>query len=387
MSSASPALDGESVAATRVELSRARHLPGWIYSSPELYRREIEEIFLRDWLYAGRVEEVENPGDYMTMRIAEQSIVVARDKKGELHAYYNMCVHRGVEVAAGTGNASCFVCPYHGWTYELTGRLRGAGHMGATEGFVAANCRLKSVELATWRGNIFVCFNPSPKPFEQYIRHFEAAFANLQMDRCRLGNKIRVQVDCNWKLVHENLLDYYHVRVLHAETFGATFRWDNDAINLNDDGSITMTYQSGPGTPNAKPLLGKMPWLEHEDYTFASTGLLPPNFAIFGRIDAVRPIICWPLGPNKCEVIVYQLYPAEFHSLPDFAEKMKIYRAYSVQVLEEDRTMIESMQRMMSSPTYMPGPMSVCEKAVHFNINRYLDSIFGARGVNAGVQA
>lgn len=373
--------------ATKAELRRAHHLPGWVYSSPELYRREIDEIFLRDWLYAGRVEEVENPGDYMTLRIAEQPIVIARDRKEELHAYYNICVHRGVAVAEGSGSAAGFSCPYHGWTYDLSGQLRSAGHMRETEGFAPKNCHLKPVQIRSWHGNIFVCFNANPMPFDTYIRHFEDAFTNLQMGRCRLANKIRIPINCNWKLVHENFVDFYHVRVLHAGTFGSGFRWDNNAVKLNDDGSMTIVYQSGPPTPKAEPLLGKMPWLEQEDYTFASSGLLPPNFAIFGRIDCVRPMICWPLGPDKCELVIYHLFPEEFHSRPDFTEKLAIYESYGLKVIEEDRSMIESMQQTLGLPAFRPGPMSVFEKAVHHYINQYIDRMYGQPDTRKAVHA
>lgn len=367
---------GDSFREIRSDLRKARHAPGWIYSSPEVFQREIDEVFLKDWLYVGRVEEVEKPGDYMTMRLVNQPVLISRDRQGQIHANYNACVHRGVAIAEGSGNRAGFSCPYHGWAYDLTGRLRTAAHMGETEGFNAANCRLKPIGLQVWRGNIFINFSASPPSFERYIETFEAAFAPLQMERCRLGNKIRIQLDCNWKLFHENLLDFYHVRVLHAGTFGSGFRWDNNAIKLNDDGSITMEYLSGPPTPKAEPLLGKMPWLESEEFTFASTGILPPNFAIFGRIDCARPMVAWPLGPNKCEVIIYHLFPEEFHARPDFAEKMQIYRDYQVKVLDEDRSMIEAMQLTMPIQAFRPGPMSVFEKAVHHYINQHLDRIY-----------
>ena len=117
------------ILATRNDLRRASHAAGEIYASKEIYRREVEVFFMRDWLYVGRVEELPNSGDYMTMRIAEEPVIIARDKGGELGAFYNMCVHRGVEVAYGSGNANSFKCPYHGWVYDLDGQLTGAAYM------------------------------------------------------------------------------------------------------------------------------------------------------------------------------------------------------------------------------------------------------------------
>jgi phenylpropionate dioxygenase-like ring-hydroxylating dioxygenase large terminal subunit len=96
---------------------------------------------------------------------------------------------------------------------------------------------------------------------------------------------------------------------------------------------------------------------------------------MFGRIDCIRPMVAWPLGPDKCEVMIYHLFPEEFFARPDFAEKLAIYRDYQVMVLEEDRTMIESMQRAMALPVYQPGPMSVLERALHHFVNGHLDRI------------
>jgi len=90
---------------------------------------------MRDWHYVARVEELPHPGDHMTLRIAGEPLVIARDQAGTLHAYYNMCVHRGVEVAQGCGNAKAFKCPYHGWAYDLAGRLSDAAYMKESDGF------------------------------------------------------------------------------------------------------------------------------------------------------------------------------------------------------------------------------------------------------------
>ena len=98
----------EDFSSTRKELLQARHLPGEFYSSPEIYAREIEQIFMRDWICVGRVEQYPDPGDYRAMRIADEPVLVCRDKGGTLRALANVCQHRGVEVVQGEGNASEF---------------------------------------------------------------------------------------------------------------------------------------------------------------------------------------------------------------------------------------------------------------------------------------
>lgn len=363
--------------ATRAALHRASHATGEIYASKDIFQREVEVFFKRDWLYVGRVEELADPGDFMTMRIAEEPVIVARDKTGALNAFYNMCVHRGVEVAYGSGNTRSFKCPYHGWVYALDGQLTGAAYMSESDGFDLKSCRLKPLQLNVWRGNIFINFDPAAEPLRDAIAEFEKDFAFLGWEKCRLGNRIVLDLECNWKFVHENLMDFYHVGVLHAKSFGAKFSWTDDNVILKPDGGMSIFYDAGPPTPGAEPLLGKMPWMEDRPHSFACTGYRAPNLTFFGRIDCIRPMVAWPIDEARTQVIIYHLFPEEFFDRPDFEDMLKIYRDYQVLVLEEDRVMIESMQRAMSSPAYEPGRMSTLEKPMHNFLNGYLDRLYG----------
>jgi len=367
------------LAATRRELRQARHAPGYIYSSPEFYRAEVEEYFMRDWLYVAREEELPDPGDYMALRLVEQPVVIARGKDGELHAYYNMCLHRGVEVAYGSGNARMFRCPYHGWTYDLSGKLIGAPHMGQTEGFDVKACRMKPVRIGTWRRNVFITFNPEAPTLAEFVADLEEEFGFLGMEKCRLGHKITRELDCNWKLVHENYLDFYHVHVLHSKTTGARFSWKDDEWKKKRNGAITLFYKAAPHTPNGELFFGKMPWLADRDTNFACTGYRMPNFTLFGRIDTVRVACAWPLGPDRCVVNIFIMFPEEFHQRVDFSEKAQIAGEFQIRTLEEDRSMLASMQKAMPLPAYMPGPMSYLENPIHFYLNSHLDRLQGQK--------
>ena len=360
---------------TQRALTQACHAPGEIYTSREIFRREVEIYFKRDWLYVGRIEELADPGDYMTLRVVDEPVVISRDKKGVLHANYNMCAHRGVEVASGSGNTRSFKCPYHGWVYGLDGQLTGAAFMADSEGFDLKSCRLRPLQLDVWRGNIFINFDPQARPLAEAVAEFEKDFAILGWERCRLGNRIEMNVDCNWKFIHENLMDFYHVRVLHAKTLGSQFSWENKDWNLKPDGGLSIFYNAGPPTPGIKPLLGKMPWLEDEPHSYGCTGFMAPNFTFFGRIDCIRPMIAWPIDEAHTRIVIYHLFPESFFERPDIEEKLKIYHDYQIVVLEEDRSMIESMQRAMSSPAYKPGRMSELEIGIHHFLNGYLDRV------------
>jgi phenylpropionate dioxygenase-like ring-hydroxylating dioxygenase large terminal subunit len=374
------------LASVRKPLAEASHAPGALYCSPDVYAMEVERLFKRDWLLVGRVEELSNPGDYMALRIAGEPIIVARGHDGGLHASYNMCVHRGVEVAQGCGNVRAFKCPYHGWTYDLDGRLTGAGYMKDCVGFDASRERLAPLRIDTWRGNVFVSFDAAAPPLADHVAEFDKDFGFLRMEDCRLGNRIVLDLACNWKFVHENLMDFYHVGVLHAKTFGARFSWRDEQVQLKPRGEISIFYDAGPPTPGAQPLLGKMPWLEDRPTSFSCTGFLPPNCTLFGRIDCVRLMVAWPEGPGRSRTVIYHLFPESFFERPGFRETLQVYHDYQLEVLEEDRMMIESMQLAMSSPAYRPGRMSVLEKPLHHYLNGYLDRLLTESGRRESVR-
>lgn len=362
----------------KTDLPHSRHLTGEIYTSPEVYQREIDEIFMKDWLFMGRVEQFDKPGDYQARRIFGRPVLIAKNRQGKIQAFHNMCLHRGVEVAAGEGNVRAFKCPYHGWTYDLDGRLTGAAYMKDTEGFDPDTCTLPSIHLDVWRGMIFISFAAQPRPFAEATAHLEQDFAVLHTENVRLADITRTTLQCNWKFFHENLMDYYHVGVLHAKTFGQRFSWTPENLQLKPSGGLTMRYLASPSTPDGISRFGKAPWLEHEENSFASTAFFPPNMTLFARIDMVKVITAWPTGPNSCDVSIYMMFPAEFHDHENFADKVEVYRGYQHQIYEEDRSMIESMQRAMSLPNYVPGRLSVMEKPIHHFLGRYVERMFGA---------
>ena len=125
----------------------------WCYTSQEFYQRERERIFLRTWLFAGREDQIPPGGDFMCVPTPAGSVVVLRDDQGEVRAHANSCRHRGSRLLAGIGNIRRIVCPYHGWTYGLDGRLRGAARMDSTVGFDRGALGLARCELVLGKGS------------------------------------------------------------------------------------------------------------------------------------------------------------------------------------------------------------------------------------------
>src|SRR6266545_943532 len=129
---------------------------------PELYRRadvlelERERVFAREWLCPGLAADVPNPGDYITFSINDQPVLVVRSLDGEIRSFSNVCRHRMMRLVEDRGSCKTVVCPYHGWSYDLEGRLLGAPHMKRTPGFQPADLHLPGIRTEIWEGWIYV---------------------------------------------------------------------------------------------------------------------------------------------------------------------------------------------------------------------------------------
>ena len=359
---------------TRRPVRQARHAPGAIYSSPEIYAREKERIFMKDWLAVARVEELENPGDYMTLRIADEPVVIARDNAGNLNAFANVCAHRGVEVASGAGNTQTFSCPYHGWLYGLDGRLMGAPYMEGAQGFDLQNCRLRPIRLDEWQRWIFINFDPDAPPLGEFIAQFDADFGFLRHQDLRIATKITLEFDCNWKLLCENAMDNYHIAVLHPVTLGQGIEAEEVDFKLRARGGYAAFYRHTPRFNDGHSLFRmNMPSLDNEPEDYAAAGFIAPNFQTFVYCDNCEMLTCWPIAVDRCRLYIYLLFPEAVFDRSDFDEKIAHYREMDIITVDEDREMVQSLQQAMSSQLFQPGRMCHVEAPIHNLLNYYLD--------------
>src|SRR6185437_14040541 len=229
---------------------------------------------------------------------------------------------------------------------------------GEAENFDLSKCRLSPIRCEVWQGWIFLTFDPNARSLAEHVAALERDFGYVRQEECRLAIKSVNEVGCNWKLVVENLIDFYHVNVVHRSTNGRTFTKDAFQFTPREQGGYLAEYNSGPSTPSGKPVFGKMPWMEGKDNNFATAGRLAPNFTYFARVDDVHPYVVWPLGLNRTQVIVYTLLPEFYFGTPDFDEKVKAYREFQDRVIAEEKQMLEAMQANLSSRHYRPGRMS-----------------------------
>lgn len=365
-----------SAATVRQPLARASHVPYRLYSDPAVLALEKERLFMKDWLAVGRVEQIPNTGDHLTLDVFDEPVVIARNAKGEINAFSNFCLHRGAEISRkGIGNVTEFTCPYHNWLYDLDGNLVGAPHMRDTEGFEVHKCRLPRVRVDTWGGFIFINFDVTAPPLAEFVSVFAKEFSFLRMEDCAIGAQVEFNLGCNWKFVVENLFDVYHVTTIHAGTFGKYRDTVDYFTDAPGQASLFGYYKSAPSMDSGKSLFGHMPWLADKPDTFACSGFQGPNIQMFGRCDGVIVHTIWPIAPDRTRMKSYLLFPRSFFDDPDFQQKADKYADYLKKIIDEDEAAITSLQRAANSRLFHPGRMAKLEHGVYNVLNYYLDRI------------
>ncbi|HXQ50103.1 MAG TPA: aromatic ring-hydroxylating dioxygenase subunit alpha [Stellaceae bacterium] len=224
-------------------------VPFWVYTDPEIYKREQERIFAgRTWSYVALEAEIPGPGDFITTAVGDMPVVIVRDGDGKVNALVNRCAHRGVAFCRNDrGNARAFTCPYHQWTYDLQGKLTGVpfrhgyqGRGGMSADFKLDEHDLQPLKVAVRNGAVFASFDHAVEPFEDYLGPKMLAYFDRVFDGRKLAllGYMRQRIPCNWKLMVENLKDPYHASVLHVFliTFGL-FRLDQEsAVEMDETG-------------------------------------------------------------------------------------------------------------------------------------------------------
>ncbi|MEI4197866.1 aromatic ring-hydroxylating oxygenase subunit alpha [Roseovarius sp. E0-M6] len=199
---------------------QARAMPKSVYTSPAFLDAELSQVFRKDWFCVGRAEALAKPGDYTTLELAGQPVMVLRDRDGTLRAQSNVCLHRMSTLLEGSGNTRAIICPYHAWTYNLDGKLRGAPAMTRNESFCKESYRLPQVRCEEWLGWIMISLNPEAAPVSRQLADVEALIADFGMEHYAETFFETHKWDTNWKVLAENFMESYHLPVCHAGTIG-----------------------------------------------------------------------------------------------------------------------------------------------------------------------
>ncbi len=360
----------ELMANVAVPFAQARAMPKSVYTSAEFLDLEQSHIFRKDWLCAGRAEALPDPGDYLTMQIAGEPVIVLRDRAGSIRAMSNVCRHRMSTLLEGRGNTRAIVCPYHAWTYNLDGTLRGAPAMAQNDSFCKDNIALPQVRAEVWQGWIMVTLNPDAPPCAETLRDVDALVGYLDMSTYRETFRETFRWATNWKVLAENFMESYHLPVCHAGTIGGT-------VDLNQ-----MTCPEGFAAFNYHWIIknNSMPLtLAHPSNTTLTgdqrriTWLLSiyPSLLI-----TLTPGYFWylsltPDGPGHVNVLYGGGMSADWVADPEAMTHLATLRALLDDVNIEDKGCTERVYRGLCAGMSEPGPLSHLERP-NFEFAQYL---------------
>ncbi len=364
--------------ANRRPLAQASPLPWWCYVSPEWYARELDTIFRSEWLCVGRVDQVPNPGDFYTLTLIGQPLIVVRDKDQRVHVLSAVCRHRGAVITESEGRCRQFVCPYHNWTYAHDGELIDTPGlpppMAGAEGFDRANYRLNAVRTDFWAGFIFVTFNPHPQPLMRALGTLPGFLRNYRLEDMRYTHRDVYEVECNWKVWLENAFENYHVPTIHRKHIDPS-KPQNWTFEDTDGAWEAMYSERSIVAYSALPALDNLSAKE-------AAGLfhiwLKPSLQIILTSSSMKYRQYLPEGPEKLRLIENWTFPGSTVELPQFAQTVgpAYYHKYS-EIIREDLRISPNVQRGLRSGAYQPGRYSLEEFIVHRIANYDLDRVVG----------
>jgi nitrite reductase/ring-hydroxylating ferredoxin subunit len=195
-----------------------RRVPTERYTSAAFARREQNRLWKRVWQMACRAEDIPNPGDFIEYTIGDQSFLVVRGDDGAIRAFANVCRHRGNTLKEGRGSCSRILCRYHGWSWQLDGRLADIPDRHLTTGVTDDDYGLAVAAVGEWGG--FVFLHPdktAAPPLAEFLGPLTGQLTPYHLERMRATTDVTVRLACNWKVAIEAFLEVYHVQKIHPQ--------------------------------------------------------------------------------------------------------------------------------------------------------------------------
>jgi Rieske 2Fe-2S family protein len=373
-------------------------LPRAAYVDPAYFDRERTDIWHRDWIYVGRLETLEAPGDFLHADVAGERVVVVRTRAGTLAGHIDLCRHRGSRLvldppapttcSGAPGPAGTFKgvirCAYHSWTYELDGPVRSAPFLGERDDFPAERFGLHPVAVGTWGGFVFVSLDPSAldDPAASLAAQLGAVpdrLARYPLGDLRIAHRIVYDVAANWKVVAENYNECYHCAGVHPELCrivpafrarsGSGLDWDAGVPQA--EGTWTFTFS---GTSDRRPF----PGLSDEEQVRHKGELLYPNFMLSLSADHVAAFMLLPTGPDRTTIVVDWLFHPDEIARPAFDPSDAV--DFWDLVNRQDWVVCEAVQSGMGSSRFTVGYYAPMED-MSLDIRRYLESRLGPDAV------
>jgi len=339
--------------------STARTAPNTWYTCPEFLDAERRAVFGTTWQLVGRTAQVAEPGSYLTANVAGEPIVVVRGEDRTLRAFFNVCRHRAAPILnEPCGHATKLRCRYHGWTYDLAGKLRGTPEFDGVEDFRKEDNGLVPVAVATWGPFVWVHFDPPKQSIEDYLDPLPKWSAG-KMDGLEFARRVEYELACNWKVYVDNYLDGgYHVNTVHPALAGV-LDYTGYKTTVFANASV-QTSPMKPGDPND-------PTIRTRTGTEAAYWWVFPNFMLNLYSGVMDTNLVLPMGPDRCKVI-FDYYFAK-GTAADFIDQSV---AVANQVQIEDVGICEEVQTGLHSRSYTVGRFSVKREAGGYHFHQLL---------------
>jgi choline monooxygenase len=303
-------------------LDSAATIPSRWYFDQDVFELEQRAVFSDTWQVVGRADQVAESGSYLTAEVAGEPILVVRDEEDILWAFYNVCRHRAARVATEPeGRAKKLRCRYHGWTYDLSGRLRGTPEFDGVADFRREDSGLAPVAVAAWGPLVCVHLGTSTPSLEDYLAPLPQRTAMMGLERLRFVERRDYGLECNWKVFVDNFLDGgYHVNTIHPGLAGVI-----DYTHYRTEISGQTSVQISPLKSSADHAsVGKVRSGDAAYYWWVF-----PNFMMNIYQGVMDTNLVLPLGMDSCRVIM------DFYFAETEGPAAKAFIAESIEVAHQ----------------------------------------------------
>jgi len=358
----------------------ARTLSQKYFVCPEIYQRETQRIFDRQWICIGRTSEIEKPGQYFLYESDGRSLIVVRGQDEKLRCLFNVCRHRGTRLCdteAGQFDHK-IQCPYHAWSYKLDGNLAAAPNMADVDGFELADYPLHEAPCAIWEGFIFINHAQSPPPFQEVYKPISNRFKDWALADLVSAQRITYEVAANWKVIFQNYSECYHCPFVHPQLsplssytsssndfeagpfLGGPMILNEEHQSLSMDGKRCAAVLPGVGQKDARRVYF---------YTlFPSLFISPhPDYVMTHRIER--------LGIDQTRITCDLLFHPDAIKEPNFDPGPAI--EFWDMTNRQDWKICEQTHRGITSDGYQPGPYSNLESVLVAFDENYLTVMNG----------
>jgi choline monooxygenase len=345
-------------------LAEAATIPAAWYTDPRVFELERQTVFSRSWQVAGRLEQLQTPGQYVACETAGgEPVVLVRGSDEVLRGFFNVCRHHAAAVASGSdGCVAHLRCPYHGWTYSLEGALKGTPDFSGVSGFDRSAHGLVPVDIAVWEKWVFVRVAPEGAALDDFLgSDLAGRFPASAVSALQWMERRTYSVDCNWKVFVDNYLDGgYHVPHLH-KGLDSVLDYSTYAV----ENGTRFCLQSSPMVREGADERTKAVRQGDRAYYY----WVYPNLMINCYGQAMDTNLVIPRGVDRTEVI-FDFYFADVSAHARAANLESI--AVSEHIQQEDVSICESVQRGLKSRAYGAGRLSVRREAGEHLFHRLL---------------